>query len=50
MAIQLAKKRAGKRTSVKMSEEELRKFASTKHAGLPVRAKAKKQAKKKAKR
>lgn len=35
MAIQLAKKRAGKKTSTDMSEQQLSDFAHTKRTGLP---------------
>lgn len=40
MGMELAKKRAGKPTDVKMSEKQLEEFASTKRSGLPARAKA----------
>ena len=33
----LARKRAGKKTRTGMGEEELRKYAKTKHKGLPER-------------
>lgn len=39
---ELARKRAGSTTKTKMSEAELEKMASTKHKGLPKRAKSKK--------
>jgi hypothetical protein len=40
MGMELAKKRAGKPTDVKMSEKQLEEFASTKRSGLPARASA----------
>ena len=39
MAIQLAKKRAGKKTKVKMTEKQLEEFARTKRKGLPNKKK-----------
>ena len=39
MGMELAKKRAGKKTDVKMSEQQLSDFASTKRKGLPERKK-----------
>jgi len=35
MAIDLSRKRAGKRTRTKMSEKQLKEYASTKRKGLP---------------
>ncbi len=46
MAIELERKRAGKKTKTKMTEKQLRDFASTKRKGLPMRSKAKKKGKK----
>jgi Protein of unknwon function (DUF3008) len=41
---ELQRKREGKKTRTKgMSEEQLEDFASTKHAGLPKKVKAKKK-------
>lgn len=42
MAIQLAKKKAGKKTSVDMDESQLEEFAHTKRKNLPNKAKKKK--------
>lgn len=39
---ELARKRAGHKTKTKMSEKQLKDFASTKRKGLPSRAKKKK--------
>lgn len=47
MGMELAKKRAGKKTKTGMSEKQLKEFAATKTKGLPAHAKPKK---KKAKR
>lgn len=41
MGAELARKRAGKRTRTKMSETQLKEFASTKRKGLPARKKKK---------
>ena len=41
MGAELARKRAGKRTKTKMSEQQLEEFARTKRKGLPKRAKKK---------
>lgn len=35
MGAELARKRAGKKTKTKMSEKQLKEFASTKRKGLP---------------
>ena len=43
MGAELARKRAGKKTKTKMSEEQLEEFASTKHKNLPTKVKAKKK-------
>lgn len=40
MGAELARKRAGKKTNIKMSEKQLSDFASTKTKSLPVRKKA----------
>lgn len=37
MGAELARKRAGKRTRTRMTEEQLEEFASTHHKGLPLR-------------
>ena len=42
MGAELARKRAGKKTSTGMSESQLEDFASTKKKGLPTKAKKKK--------
>ena len=42
MGAELARKRAGKATKTDMSEAQLEDYASTKHKGLPKKAKAKK--------
>lgn len=42
MAIQLAKKKAGKKTSVDMTEAQLEEYAKTKRKGLPTKVKKKK--------
>jgi len=39
---ELAKKRAGKKAKTGMSESQLEDFASTKHKGLPAKARKKK--------
>ena len=41
MGAELKRKRAGKRTKTKMSETQLKEFASTKRKGLPARKKKK---------
>jgi hypothetical protein len=46
--MQLAKKKAGKKTDVDMSKEEMTKMASTKQKGLPEKVKDKKAPAKKA--
>ena len=38
---ELARKRAGKRTRTKMTEEQLREYAGTKRKGLPAHKKKK---------
>jgi len=38
---ELARKRAGKRTKTKMTEEQLEEFAHTKRKGLPAKKKGK---------
>lgn len=43
MGAELARKRKGKKTKTGMSEEELKKFASTKRSALPARAKKRKR-------
>jgi hypothetical protein len=35
MGMELAKKRAGKKTKTKMSEKQLKEYATTKRKGLP---------------
>lgn len=35
MALELARKRAGKKTRTKMTEKQLKEFAATKRKGLP---------------
>jgi len=45
MAIQLEKKRAGKKTDVEMSAAQLEDFAATKTKKLPEKVKAKKGSK-----
>lgn len=42
---ELARKRAGKKTRTKMSESQLKDFASTKRKGLPTKAKKRKKGK-----
>lgn len=42
MGAELARKRAGKKTKTKMSERQLKEFASTKRKHLPARKKKKK--------
>mgnify|MGYP001611012644 CR=1 FL=1 len=42
MGAELARKRAGKKTKPKMSEQQLEEFAHTKRKGLPAKAKKKK--------
>lgn len=39
MGAELARKRAGKKTQTGMSEDELKKYATTPRTGLPARAK-----------
>jgi len=39
MGAELARKRAGKRTKTRMTEQQLREYAGTKHKGLPKRKK-----------
>lgn len=39
MGAELARRRAGKKTRTRMSEEQLEEFASTKRKGLPARKK-----------
>lgn len=41
MAVELQRKRAGKKTKTGMSEKQLREFASTPRKGLPARKKKK---------
>ena len=41
MAMELERKRAGKKTKTKMSEKQLEEFASTKRKGLPAHKKKK---------
>ena len=45
MGAELARKRAGKRTKTKMTEQQLHEFASTKRKGLPARKKHTKKGK-----
>lgn len=45
MALELKRKRAGKKTKTKMTEKQLREFAKTKRKGLPARKKNKKKKK-----
>ena len=40
---ELSRKRAGKKTKTKMTEEQLEEYAGTKQKGLPTKAKAKKK-------
>jgi len=42
MALELKRKREGKRTKTKMTEEQLREFAHTKRKGLPAKKRGKK--------
>ena len=42
MAMELARKRAGKKTKTKMTEKQLEEYASTKRKGLPARKRSKK--------
>ena len=42
MGAELARKRAGKKTRTKMTEQQLREFAGTKRKGLPARKKKRK--------
>ena len=42
MATELARKRAGKKTKTKMTEKQLKEYASTKRKGLPNKKKSKK--------
>jgi len=37
MGAELARKREGKKTKTKMTENQLKEYASTKHKGLPKR-------------
>ncbi len=43
MGAELERKRAGKKTKTKMTEKQLREFASTKRKGLPTRVEKKKK-------
>ncbi len=43
MAMELERKRAGKKTKTKMTEKQLHDFASTKRKGLPKQTKKKKK-------
>ena len=43
MAMELKRKRAGKKTKTKMSEQQLREFAATKRKGLPLKRSRKKK-------
>ena len=43
MGAELARKRAGKKTKTKMTEVQLKEFASTKRKGLPARKKKRKK-------
>ncbi|PWT76635.1 MAG: DUF3008 domain-containing protein [Chloroflexi bacterium] len=43
MGMEYAKKKAGKKTDVKMTKQQLKDFASTKTKGLPARASTKKR-------
>lgn len=45
MGVELARKRAGKKTKTGMSEKQLHDFASTKRKGLPKRKGGKKKKK-----